>query len=146
MKGRKNHPDVASELATLFFQCSPPASLGQKSVIISQTVKTQVVLSRMLSIKPGTLDKRLWLRAQAVYPSLALETGRKLSGNRTAPHLSGAQPTTVATTALQATELWHIRVTWLQACMFPHLCSMFCHGKTMEMPSNLVSISSNARP
>lgn len=85
---------VPSMLATRF--------LGQKSVIISQTVMIKVVLSRMLSTKPGTLDERLRLNAHGS-ALLVMKTGIKICGNRPAPHLSGAHPTTVATTALQAT-------------------------------------------
>ncbi|KAL0611752.1 hypothetical protein AAY473_018378 [Plecturocebus cupreus] len=85
---------VPSMLATRFLEL--------KLVIISQAVMTEVVLSKILSTKPRALDKKLWLRAHGS-ALLAMKTGIKICGNRPAPHLSGAQLTTVTTTALQAT-------------------------------------------
>lgn len=58
IKCRKNHPDVAkwllvhSMLTTRFHEL--------KSVIVSLAVMTKAVLSRMLSTKQWTWDKRLW--------------------------------------------------------------------------------------
>ncbi|VCX14469.1 unnamed protein product, partial [Gulo gulo] len=78
--------------------------LGPKSVIVSQAVMIKAVLSRMLSTKSGTLDKRLWLSAHGS-ALLVMKAGIKICGNRPAPHLSGAQPTTVATTTLPAIQL-----------------------------------------
>ncbi|KAF5916587.1 hypothetical protein HPG69_005382 [Diceros bicornis minor] len=83
-----NHPDVTNKLATCPFNARYQVP-WLKSVIISPAVTIKVVLSRMLSTKPGTLDKRHWLRAHG-RALLAVKTGIKICGNRPAPHLSGA--------------------------------------------------------
>ena len=74
---RKNHPDVANKLATCPFNAHHQVPRAAISHHISQAVAIKVVLSRMLSTKPGTLDKRLWPRAPGS-ALLSMKTGIKI--------------------------------------------------------------------
>ena len=94
----RNNP--MSQIGHFSLQC---LLLRLKLATVSQTVMIKVVLNRrMLSTKPGTLDKRLWLRTHGS-ALLTMRSRITICGNRPPPHFSWAQPTTVGTTALQAT-------------------------------------------
>ncbi|TKC52660.1 hypothetical protein EI555_004517 [Monodon monoceros] len=83
IKCRKNHPDIANKLATCPFNARhqvPRAEISHhisscddKSCIEQDVVRISIVLQ---SAKPGTLDKRLWLRAHGS-ALLAMKTGIK---------------------------------------------------------------------
>ena len=88
-KKRTSHLDVTNKLATGPFKACRQVPQW-KSIIMFQAVTK--VLSRMLSTKPGTLDKRLWLRARGS-ALLVMKTGIKICGSR------AASPMSVATTA-----------------------------------------------
>lgn len=61
-----------------------------------------------------------------------MKTRIKTCRDRPASHMSGAQSTTVATTALPATQLWNL----VPAVGVPKSLPYVLHGKTMKMHNN----------
>lgn len=104
---------VPSVLATRF--------LRPKTVILSQAVMIQVVLSNMLSTKPGILDKRLWLRAHGSEGWDKDLWERTSTRHSTANYCGNNSPTSKL---------------WLPTRVFSSLRHVLCHGKVMEIHSN----------
>lgn len=113
--------------------------LWLKSVILSQAVMIKVVLSRMLPTKPGTLDKRLWLRAHGS-ALLGIKTGIKICGNSWAPPFVWGTVNYCSSNSPASNIIMEHKSNSCQACMLPSLCCMFCRGETLAMPGNGTSI------
>ena len=100
-------------------QSLPPGSSAEITHHISHgewsSPGDNIVLSRMLSTKPRTLDKRPWPRTCDSAP-LWWRLGQRCEGADQCSPLS-EQVTYFGSNSLPGTQLQNLRVTWIWACM-----------------------------
>ena len=126
IKYKKNNPDYLKNLAICPFSAYHQVPLAEIRHMSSCDDKSCIEQDVVIQ-EPWTRDSD---RDHITGALLTMNTGIKVCRNRPAPHLSAGTANYCGnhSPASQATSLWSLRVTWLQACKFPSLC----HGKTME--------------